>query len=98
MGHSLIYQENYFKHLTKIKSLSDYLSKFLLAYLDKSTLTRDHSLLVKVGTGWEQFLAFDRGNASQQEKQVNCEVEISMGKVDQWLMFKTLSGPLPCKL
>ena len=88
----------YFKHLTKIKSLSGYLSKFLLAYLDKSTLTRDHSLLVKVGTGWEQFLAFDRGNASQQEKQVNCEVEISMGKVDRWLMFKTLSGPLPCKL
>ena len=55
----LYFELFYFKHLTKIKSLSDYLSKFLLAYLDKSTLTRDHSLPVKVGTGWEQFLAFD---------------------------------------
>jgi len=49
----------YFKHLTKIKLLSGYLSEFLLAYLDKSTLTRDYSLPVKVGTGWEQSLAFD---------------------------------------
>ena len=82
----------------KIRSLSGYLSEFLLAYLGKSTLLGDHSLPVKVGTGWEQSLASDRGNASRQEKQVICEVEISTGTVDRWLTFKPLCGPLPCKL
>src|SRR2546421_2417439 len=89
----------YFMHLYAIiKSLSSHFSEFLLAYLNKRTLLGDHSLPVKVGTGLGQSLASDRGKASRQEKQVNCEVEISTGSVDRWLMSKPLtSGPLPCK-
>ena len=82
----------------KIRSLSGYLSEFLLAHPGKSTLSGDHSLPVKVGTGRKQSLASDQGNASRQEKQVNCEVEISTGTVDRWLTFKCLNYPLPCKL
>lgn len=81
-----------------IRSLSGYLSEFHLAYLDKSTLTREHSLPEKVGTGQEESLASNRGNAPRQEKQVICEVEISTGKVDRWPIFKSLCDPLPCKL
>jgi len=89
----------YSLHLREvIESLLSHLSEFLLAYLYKSTLLGDHSLPVKVGTGLGQSLASDRGKASRQEKQVNCEVEISSGTVDRWLMSKPLtSGPLPCK-
>lgn len=89
----------YFLHVhAQIESLSSHLSEFLLVYLNKSTLLGDHSLPVKVGTGLGQSLASDQGKASRQEKQVNCEVEISAGPVDRRLMSKPLSsGPLPCK-
>ena len=83
----------------KVESLSSCLSESLLAYLGKSTLSGDQSLPAKVGTGWEQSLASDRGKVTRQGKQVNCEVEISTGIVDRWLTFEPLkSGTLPCKL
>lgn len=94
----LHFELSYIFIITIIGSFSGYFNEFLLAYLGKSTLFRNNSLPVKVGTGWEQSLASDQGNASRQEKQVICEVEISSGKVDRWLTFKPHSGPLPCKL
>jgi len=58
----------------------------------------DHSLPVKVGTGHEQSLASNQGNASRQDKQVICEVEISTYNVKRWHIFKSLCGRVPCKL
>jgi hypothetical protein len=95
-----LYFELFFLEInTLIEPLSSCLSEFLLAYLGKSTLSGDKSLPAKVGTGWGQSLASDRGKVTRQGKQVNCEVEISTGNVDRWLTSKPLkSGTLPCKL
>lgn len=89
----------YWLYADSIKTLSSYFSESLLAYSTKRTLDGDHSLPAKVGTGWEQSLASDRGKASRQEKPVIGEVEISSGSVDRWLTFKPRHrGPLPCGL
>jgi hypothetical protein len=95
----LYFELFYLEINTLIESLSSCLSEFLLAYLGKSTLFGDQSLPAKVGTGWGQSLAFDRGKVTRQGKQVNCEVEISTGNVDRWLTSEPLkSGTQPCKL
>lgn len=94
----LHFELSYLMLCADIRSLSGYLSELQLAYLEKSTFSGDHSLPVKVGTGQEQSLASNQGNASRQDKQVICEVEISTDNVNRWHIFKSLCGRLPCKL
>jgi len=83
----------------KTRSLWSCLSEFQSAYLNKNTLIRNNSLLIKVGLRIGQSKATDQGKVSLEVKQVICEVKISTGHINRWFTSNSpICEILPCKL